>query len=217
MIQQLQQELQALRQRVQQYEIELSSAQDSDRFRTIFDQTFQFIGLLSPDGILLEANQAALTFGGLTRSQVIGKPFWQAHWWTLSPEIQTRLQRAIAQARLGEFVRYEVEVLGTGRASTVIDFSIQPVKDEAGQVQWLVAEGRDISELKQAEDTLNSFFDSASLMMGIVELVGDEDVLHIRDNDAAARFFGTTPEQTRQKRSSEMGTSPEQIQLWMHH
>ncbi|MEB3356864.1 MAG: ATP-binding protein, partial [Synechococcales bacterium] len=42
-------------------------------------------------------------------------------------------------------------------------------------------------------------------------------VLHIRDNDAAARFFGTTPEQTRQKRSSEMGTSPEQIQLWMHH
>ncbi|MGK7951131.1 MAG: hypothetical protein AB4368_20685 [Xenococcaceae cyanobacterium] len=32
------------------------------RFRAIFDQTFQFIGLLTPDGILLEANREHPTF-----------------------------------------------------------------------------------------------------------------------------------------------------------
>jgi len=222
-IQRLQQEVQILRQQVQKYEAERFyeqevrrfQEQNVDRFRTIFDQTFQFIALLNPDGFLIEANQSALAFGGLTRSQVVGQPFWQARWWTLSLETQARLRRAIAQARSGEFVRYEVEVLGAENISTVIDFSLQPVQDETGQVRWLVAEGRDICGLQQAEETLNSFFDSASTMMGIVELVGDEDVIHIRDNAAAAQFLGMSPEQLRQKRTSEIGTAPEYIQFWI--
>ena len=32
------------------------------RFRAIFDQTLQFMGLLSPDGTVLEANKTALDF-----------------------------------------------------------------------------------------------------------------------------------------------------------
>jgi PAS domain S-box-containing protein len=79
--------------------------QDSDRFQAIFNQTFQFIGLLDPQGILLEANQTALAFGGMTPPQVLGKPFWEAPWWGLSAEIQAQLKHAIATAAQGEFVR----------------------------------------------------------------------------------------------------------------
>ena len=35
------------------------------RFRTIFNSSYQLIGILGPDGTLLEANQTALDLGGL--------------------------------------------------------------------------------------------------------------------------------------------------------
>jgi PAS domain S-box-containing protein len=124
------------------------------RFHAIFDQTFQFTGLLAPDGTLLEVNQTALDFGGLRREDAIGKPFWQVRWWTLSPQTQEQLQEAVARARTGEFIRYEVDVRGAGDTVATIDFSLKPVTDAAGRVTLLIPEGRDISDLKQVEAQL---------------------------------------------------------------
>lgn len=125
----------------------ITQLQESERrFRGIFNTTFQFVGLLSPDGIVLEANQTALDFGGLTLEEVVGRPFWELRWWTISPATQQQLQAAIAQARQGQFVRYEVEVLGVGTTTTTIDFSLKPVRNEIGDVVLLIPEGRDISE-----------------------------------------------------------------------
>ena len=84
------------------------------RFRAIFDQTYQFTGLLAPDGTLLEANRTALDFAGLARDEVVGRPFWEARWWTLTPETRRRLRTAVAEALTGQFVRYEVDVRGAG-------------------------------------------------------------------------------------------------------
>jgi PAS domain S-box-containing protein len=130
------------------------------RFRAVFHQTFQFIGFMRPDGILLEANQTALDFGGFTAESVVGQPFWQAPWWSgdlaaddteeLTPK-QKRLKAAVERAAAGEFVRYEVEVYGKNGAIATIDFSIKPIYDNAGQVIFLIPEGRDITERKQAE------------------------------------------------------------------
>lgn len=125
-------------------------------FRTIFDSTFQFIGLLEPDGTLIEANQTALDFGGLTTADVIGKPFWECAWWTISPETQARLQAAIQQASHGEFVRYEVDVLGLAGRVVTIDFSLKPIFDGSGHVTRLIPEGRDITDQKRSEALLSS-------------------------------------------------------------
>lgn len=66
-----------------------AALQDSERrFRAIFNQTFQFSGLLKPDGTLLEANQTALDFGGLQLEDVIDRPVWLARWWTTSTDTQ---------------------------------------------------------------------------------------------------------------------------------
>ncbi len=128
--------------------------ESDERFRAIFNQTFQFVGLLSPDGIVLEANQTVLDFAGITRSQVVGKPFWEAKWWTISSQTQEQLKAAIAQARQGEFVRYEVDVLGRETQLATIDFSLRPITDASGQVKLLIPEGRDISDRKLAEAEL---------------------------------------------------------------
>jgi PAS domain S-box-containing protein len=79
-------------------------------FRTIFDLTSQFIGLIKPDGTVVEVNQTMLKFGGLTSAEVINRPFWEARWWTISPQTQAQLRSCIQSAATGEFVRYEVDI-----------------------------------------------------------------------------------------------------------
>ncbi|WP_414543604.1 PAS domain S-box protein [Nostoc sp. CCY0012] len=133
------------------------------RFHAIFNQTFQFMGLLKPDGTLLEANQTALDFAGIKSIDIVNRPFWEAQWWTLSPATQEQLQNAIASAATGEFVRYEVDVLGAGDTVTTIDLSLKPVFDESGNVVLIIPEGRDISGRKQAEAELRKAKEAAEL------------------------------------------------------
>ncbi len=125
---------------------------ESDRtFRAIFNNAFQFTGLLTPEGIVLEVNQTALDFGGFQLKDIISRPFWEARWWTISSQAQEQLKDAIAQAATGEFVRYEVEYLGADNTVATVDFSLKAVKDDKGHVVLLVFEGRNITQRKQAE------------------------------------------------------------------
>jgi PAS domain S-box-containing protein len=62
--------------------VEAALYESEARLRAIFDGTYEFIGLLSPDGNLLEANRASLKWIDTAREDVIGKPFWETPWWT---------------------------------------------------------------------------------------------------------------------------------------
>ncbi len=144
----------------------------SRRLQAIFDSTFQFIALLLPDGEVLEVNQSALKFAGLTPRHVRRKYFWDCHWWTISKEARRDVKKAVVRAARGRFVRYPVEVLGKKGNTLSIDFSLTPIRDEKGRVTLLVAEGRDISErqrtealLKQREAYLMSIIDNQSGMV----------------------------------------------------
>ncbi|PSO95003.1 MAG: hypothetical protein BRC46_03545 [Cyanobacteria bacterium QS_6_48_18] len=121
------------------------------RFRAIFEQTFQFIGLLAPDGTLLELNQ---TLAGFNHEVVRGRPFWEHPAWQNAPGTQNRVQTAITQAASGEFVRYELTLPKAEGEQASFDFSIKPVKNEAGRVVLLIPEAREITERKQAEEAL---------------------------------------------------------------
>ncbi len=124
------------------------------RFRAIFDQSYQFIGLMEPDGTLIEVNQTALQFGGLTLADVVGKPFWEAYWWQISPATQEQLKAAIQRAAAGELVHYDVEVQGAGGRVITIDFSIKPIRNLIGEVVLLIPEGRDITEMRATLESL---------------------------------------------------------------
>jgi len=123
-------------------------AERTRRFESIFNQTFQFTGLLEPDGTVVEVNDAALDFGEFDRSDVVGTPFFEARWWTHSESVYDAVRDAIERAAGGEFVRYETEVRGDGGLAT-IDFSVKPVTDEDNDVSLLVVEGRDITARQQ--------------------------------------------------------------------
>ncbi len=172
--------------------IQLLSASER-RFRAIFNQTFQFTGMLSLDGIVLEVNQTALDFGELQLVDVVGKSFWECYWWTISPQTQTQLQSAISEAAQGVFIRYEVDVLGADERTATIDFSIKPIFDEGGNVDFLIVEGRDISDRKKAQEELlkaeqkyRSIFENA--LEGIFQTTPDGR--YISANRATALLYG---------------------------
>jgi len=114
------------------------------RFESIFNQTFQFTGLLDPDGTVVEVNDATLEFGGIERDELAGHPFADAQWFDGVESARADARDAIERAADGEFVRYETEVRGADGLATV-DFSLKPVRDDGGDVSMLVAEGRDIT------------------------------------------------------------------------
>jgi PAS domain S-box-containing protein len=135
---------------------EAALKESEKKVRALFDQTFQFIGLLTVDGTLIEANRPALEFSGVDASDVLGKPFWETPWWVHSPKQQEMLHAAVKKAAKGEFVRFEATHPAADGSLHNVDFSLKPVMDESGNAVFLIPEGRDITDQKKAEAALKA-------------------------------------------------------------
>lgn len=124
--------------------------------KIILDAMYQFLGLLDVDGTVIEINQTALDGAGVSLAEVVGKPFWEARWWALSDSTRERVKSMVAQARQGEFVRCDIEVYGEaqGTQTIIVDFSLTPIRDDSGEVAFLLPEGRNISEKMAIEAEL---------------------------------------------------------------
>lgn len=137
-------------------EAQAALAASEAKFRGIFQQTFQFIGLLTPDGVVRDANKAALSAAGLQLEDVVGMKFWDTIWWSHSPDLQDRLKQAVSCAAKGGFDRFEAVHPTPDGDSVIVDFSVKPALDEDGNVVFLIPEGRDVTELKRYQDELKT-------------------------------------------------------------
>src|SRR5271168_128722 len=138
-------------------------------FRAVFDNTFQFMGLLRPEGKIIEGNRAALEFAGVTLQDGKGKYFWETPWWSHSESEQLKLKEAIQRASEGEFQRFEARHVSPAGKTIFVDFSLKPILDDHGKVVMLIPEGRDITEqvlvqerLKASERHYRRIFENAS-------------------------------------------------------
>ncbi len=125
-----------------------------ERFRAIFNQTYQFTGIVDIDGTLVQVNDSALVPFNITREDVVGKPYWESSWWAQNKETHEWLKDVIRRAGQGETVRKETTHKLPDGGVLNIDFSIKPARDENGTILFLIPEGRDITSLKTTEDEL---------------------------------------------------------------
>lgn len=125
-----------------------------ERFRAIFNQTYQFTGILSPDGTVIEVNESSLEQLGQRAGEIMGRPFWEAHWFEHTPENRAWLKDAVRRAAKGEVVRREATGLRADGEPMALDFSLKPARDSEGTIVFLIPEGRDITALKQTAEEL---------------------------------------------------------------
>jgi PAS domain S-box-containing protein len=122
--------------------------------RDVIDGLFAFVGVLTPDGVLVEANRAALQAAGLRPEDVIGLPFEQTYWWSYSPEAQAQLRAAVGRAARGESCRFDALNRVAEDRFIIVDFMLAPLFDERGRVTHLIPSGVDITERKRSEEAL---------------------------------------------------------------
>jgi PAS domain S-box-containing protein len=161
------------------------------KLRAIFDHHYQLTGLLDCEGRLLAGNKTALDFAGVDGSEVIGRCFWETPWW--DPSQETILRHAIQRAARGEFVRFESTHVRADGQIRDFDFSLSPVEDDQGKVIYLVPEGRDITDFKQAELRLR---ENDAMIRSLVETSRDWiwaidlDGIHTYCNPAVEAILG---------------------------
>jgi PAS domain S-box-containing protein len=168
------------------------------KFHAVFEQAYQFLGVLSVEGRLLEVNRTALRQSGVAAADVLGRPFWETPWWAHSPDLQEKVRLAVGKAGQGALVRFEAtHPAGQGKLRHV-DFSLKPVTDEAGRVVLLISEGRDITERKEAEEKIRRQAEFLQLMIDTVPypvFYKDRSGRYLGCNRTFEQFYGTLREQ----------------------
>ncbi|MBI1341741.1 MAG: PAS domain S-box protein [Terrimonas sp.] len=134
--------------------IQQAMLESEKKFRAIFNSSFQFTGLLTVEGKILEVNQTFLDYLQVQPEDLVGKYLWDIRFWNNEQERIERidnLKMMLENAGRGLTVRQEVDIISTTGQIDTVDFSVKPVKNDQGEVVFLIPEGRVITELKQAE------------------------------------------------------------------
>jgi PAS domain-containing protein len=115
----------------------------ADRLRTTFETDLIFQGFMDTDGTLLDANRVSLAAIRCELPDVVGRPFWDAPWFSATPGAPETIREAIAAARQGQVVRKDMEVrLPDGLRR--FHFSVRPAFNARGEVVGLVPEAAEI-------------------------------------------------------------------------
>jgi diguanylate cyclase (GGDEF)-like protein/PAS domain S-box-containing protein len=168
---------------------------ERDRLRSMIDalSPHSFVGLLTREGLVLEANASVLKATDLRLSDCLGIPFDQLACWAYSKAVQAQLRTAIQRAAAGMLSRFDVQMRSRDSRFFWIDFSLCPARDAGGAVTYLVPSGVVIEECKRAEQALTQLQRRSEL---ILESVGegihgiDMQGKIIFENSAATKLLG---------------------------
>ncbi|HUN06101.1 MAG TPA: PAS domain S-box protein [Aggregatilineales bacterium] len=127
------------------------TAVQQERLRQILDNLPAMVGMMTHDGVVIEANQMALDLGRLKRQNIIGKHFEQTYWWSYNEHAQERLRAAILKASQGEVIRYEDQIRTADNEFRTVDFMISPIRDHAGKIIALLPAAIDITKRVKVE------------------------------------------------------------------
>ncbi|CCE11314.1 putative sensor histidine kinase with multiple PAS and a response regulator receiver domain (modular protein) [Bradyrhizobium sp. STM 3843] len=138
------------------------------RLRTVFETSYTFQGLLSPDGTVLDANATSLSAIGRHLDEIADAAFWTTPWFAGTPNMPEMIRDAVSIVASGQSVRQEIHLNLPVGGWRWFDFQMRPVRNEAGRVVAIVPEAVELTERRKAEEA----FREAQKMEAIGQLTG---------------------------------------------
>ena len=105
------------------------------------------------DGRLLLVNKIAIKASGLPIDELMNTNFLEGQWWTYNGDVHARVCKAFKKACSGIAINYDENIFVFDQILP-INFSLMPIMGFDGNVDYIVAEGRDISTIKLTEAAL---------------------------------------------------------------
>ncbi len=174
----------------------------------------------TPEGIITSWNRAAERLFGYSAAEAIGQPITLI----IPPDLQANEALICQHLHQGQSIEtYETQRQCKDGRLVEVALTISPIQDETGVLIGASKIARDITAQRQAQSalqdqtaTLQSFYNSSPLMMGVVEL-SEDDILNVSNNQATATFFNTTVEALAGQWISALGVPPDLIETWVRH
>jgi len=139
--------------------------EQTKELREFIDSMSTLTAQVNVKGEIILANRIARIASGMRYQKLIETNFLEGPWWSFDPAVQARVRQAFQKAVFGNTVNYDEKLmLGTGEIITV-NFSLVPVYHENGKIKYILAEGRNISSQKQAEEALRQSEKRARLVI----------------------------------------------------
>ncbi|AFL73694.1 PAS domain S-box protein [Thiocystis violascens] len=133
-------------------EAEQALRESEERFRAVFDQQFQFMAILTPEGRTIDINALVLHVQGYAREDFIGHLFWESPAWRDYPEWQHIWPERLAQAAAcaGPVLTQDVYQMRDGQVR-MADAATTAIRGSDGTVRWYVIQATDTTERCRAE------------------------------------------------------------------
>ena len=133
-----------------------------DRYRMIFDQQFQYMAILQPDGTLESINSLPEVVQGFTKEDVLGRPFWEMPTWRGLPEWRAIIRDQVERAKTMKDVLLTEDAYQKADGSIAFaEAAYKAIHDPDGNIRYILVQATDITERKRAEQALLTARDAA--------------------------------------------------------
>jgi PAS domain S-box-containing protein len=179
----------ALRLRAAERALRARESGESDRLRTLVDNSPEGFWRADPEGRTLEINQAMADMLGVPASSVVGRPFGEF----VPPESQAIAQDAFLRGLAGEPVQFEATLRDAQNRAHRVLVTTHPILDARGRFLEGFGIIRDITERHRVETEHKHAF---SLLEAALEstadglLIVDREGHIVRFNERFARMWG---------------------------
>ncbi|NHN46291.1 PAS domain S-box protein [Halostella sp. JP-L12] len=124
------------------------------RYEAVFEDPNILVGLLEPDGTVLDINGTAMEYIDADLDAVTGEAFWETPWWGEGDDVAADVREWTMRAAAGEYVEFEADLTRPDGERYTLNGVFRPVTDDDGEVVSILVSDRDVSERKEREREL---------------------------------------------------------------
>lgn len=136
--------------------------------RRLIDALATFVAILDPSGRIREVDRRALDAGGLERSEVEGRLFWETRWWSHDAAARKALRAAVGAAREGRTTSWDTTARLGDDCRMDVAVKVHPLREADGAITAIVVSGVDIDARMSAERAVAT---ERERLRGLLDLV----------------------------------------------